>query len=209
MFGAYQAGSKTKKEKKPKVDYAKQQQDLADQAAAMFKNKENEEAATQKQQFAEKTQQAKEDRTQARAEGKKYAEEVLGRKKQGLTPEERQALQSEAYKGIERSMEGANRKLLGEQSLHGIVGKGGVGYAQRRDLQRMGDEAKQQAERDITGLNAKRELQNLAAAIALEQGEASQSQLDKQLAMDELNLLEEKKKQKKLEDHISQLFDRI
>jgi hypothetical protein len=93
-------------------------------------------------------------------------------------------------------MQSANRKLLGDQGQHGIVGKGGVGYAQQRDLQRLGTEAQAGAQRDISKQNADLRLKNIAAIYAGEQGEAAQSQLDNQMALDQLQFAEEKKTKK-------------
>ena len=126
----------------------------------------------------------------------------------GLDPAKRQAMQYEANKGIQRSMQSANRKLLGDQASHGIVGKGGVGYAQQRDLQRMGAEAQAGVHRDLDKMNADLRMKNLAATFAGGQGEAAQAQLDKQLALDELNLNDERKRQRLLEDQIYRQFTR-
>ena len=118
-------------------------------------------------------------------------------------------MQYEANKGIQRSMQQANRKLLGEQGLHGITGKSGVGYAQQRDLQRMGAEAQAGVHRDLDKLNADLALKKLAASFNIEQGEAAQSQLDKQIALDELNLAEERKRQRFFEEQANKQFSRI
>ena len=93
-----------------------------------------------------------------------------------------------------------DRKLLGEQGRRGIVGKGGVGYAQRRDLHRMGAEAEGAVHRDLDKLDSDLALKKLAAMFNIEQGEASQQSLDKQLALDELKYEDEKKRQRRLED---------
>ena len=118
-------------------------------------------------------------------------------------------MQYEANKGIQRSTQAANRKLLGDQASHGVVGKGGVGYAQQRDLQKMSTEAQSGVHRDLDKMNADLRLKNIAAIFAGEQGEASQAQLDKQLALDELNLNEEKKRQRAMEDQMNRLFSRL
>jgi hypothetical protein len=152
---------------------------------------------------------AKNARNKARQEGRAYAEEVISRDVQGLTPAQRNAMQYEANKNIQRAHQSANRQLLGEQSRHGIVGKGGVGYAQQRDLQRLANEARGQSQRDLDRLNADLALKKLAAMFNIEQGEATQSQLDRQLASDELRLADERRRQKHYEDQFNRLFSRV
>lgn len=160
-------------------------------------------------QLTQKVDQAKKDRNTARQEGREYSKDVLNQEMQGLDPVKRQAMQYEANKGIQRSMQQSNRKLLGDQALHGIAGKSGVGYAQQRDLQRMGSEAQAGVHRDLDKLNSDLALKKLAASFNIEQGEAAQSQLDKQLALDELQLADERKRQRFFEEQANKQFSRI
>lgn len=153
--------------------------------------------------------ESKKARDVARQEGRKYAEDVISRDVQGLTPAQRNAMQYEANKNIQRAHQSANRQLLGEQSRHGIVGKGGVGYAQQRDLQRLANDARGQSQRDLERLNADLALKKLAAMFNIEQGEATQSQLDRQLAADELRLGQERKRQRNYEEQFNRLFSRV
>ena len=118
-------------------------------------------------------------------------------------------MQYEAQRNIERQHQNAQRKLLGEQSRHGIVGKGGVGYAQMNDLQRLANESQGQATRDIEKLNADLAMKKLAAMFNIEQGEATQNQLDRQMAIDELDLERERKRQRFFEDQFNRLFSRV
>lgn len=205
MFGHHKRKRERKKLKQQKSDFEAQKKQFEDQSP----QREKEAADFQKSQVAEKTAQSKEDRKQAREEGKAYAEDVLNRDVQGLDPAKRQAMQYEANKGIQRSMQSANRKLLGDQAQHGIVGKGGVGYAQQRDLQKMGTEAQAGVHRDLDKLNSDLALKKIAAMFNIEQGEASQAQLDKQLAIDELQLADERKRQRNFEDQFNRMFNRV
>lgn len=159
--------------------------------------------------IGEKKQTAEKERGEATQKGMAQARELFNRETQGFTPAERQARQYEAERGIERGMQAAHRKLLGDQAQRGIVGKGGVKYAQQRDLERMGMEAKGQAHRDLEKLNADRALKKLAAEFAAGQGEAALSQLDKQAALDELNLENELKKQRSYQNQFNRSFSRI
>ena len=204
MFGHHKARRAKRRLKEEKAELDKQQSD--------FKNdpeREKQASEMQSKQVAEKTAQAKADRTAAREEGRKYAEDIMSRDVQGLDPKRKAAMQYEANKGIQRSMQSANRKLLGDQSQRGIVGKGGVGYAQQRDLQRMAMDAQGQVQRDVDKLNEDQRMRNRAAMHTIESGEASQQQLDKQMALDELQLADEKKRQREFEDKFHRIFSRI
>lgn len=171
--------------------------------------RENKERQDMDQRVNQQIQSSKENRNKSRQEGRAYAEDVLSRNVQGLTPEQKNAMQYEANQQIKRATQSANRRLLGEQGMHGISGKSGVAYAQQRDLQRLANEARGQSQRDIDKLNADQRLKNLAAMFNIEQGEASQAQLDRQLALDELQIEQERKKQKNYEDQFNRLFSRI
>jgi hypothetical protein len=172
--------------------------------------REKEASDFQQAQVEEKSGRAAQTRKNSYAEGRKRIQDLYNDDSiQGIDPQKRQALQYEANKGIQRSMQSANRKLLGDQGQHGIVGKGGVGYAQQRDLQRLGTEAQAGAQRDISKQNADLRLKNIAAIYAGEQGEAAQSQLDNQMALDQLQFAEEKKRQRNMEDQLNRLFSRV
>ena len=206
MFGHYKAKRAKKKLKQEKSDFEAQKQ--AEEANSPQKQKEA--SDFQNQQVKEKTAQSSEERKKAYGEGRQRIKDLYDDPTiQGLDPEKRQAMQYEANKGIQRSTQAANRKLLGDQATHGILGKGGVGYAQQRDLQRMGQEAQGGVTRDLNKLNADLRLKNIAATLAGEQGEAAQSQLDKQMAIDELQLADEKKRLRMLEDQFYKQFSRV
>jgi len=204
MFGHY----RRKRKRKEQSEREKQslQNELTQERERQSAEPTPEEMKTSVQ---ERFDQARKDREMGRKEGRQYAEEVLGREVQGLDPHERSVMQYEAQRNIERQHQNASRKLLGDQSSHGIVGKGGVGYAQQADLQRIANESQGQATRDIEKLNSERQLKNLAAMFNIEQGEATQTQLDRQMAIDELELEREKKRQRKFDDEYYRLFSRI
>jgi hypothetical protein len=73
----------------------------------------------------------------------------------------------------------------------------------------MAQDAQAGVHRDLDKLDKDLELKKIAAIYAGGQGAASQSQLDKQLAIDELDLIEERKKAKTWEDKFNQAFSRI
>lgn len=145
----------------------------------------------------QRTMEAGQEREASQARGAKHAQEVLSRKVTGLDPQHRSALQYEAHRGIDREHQAANRRLLGEQGQRGIVGKGGVAYAQQRDQQRLANEAKGAVHRDLDKMDSDLQLKKLAAGYNIEQGDVVQDQLDKQMALDELDLGNERKKHSK------------
>lgn len=203
MFGHHKRKREKRRLKTAKEELSQKQ--AAWDTASPEREKESE--AFKQSQVNEKSAQAAEDRKKAYAEGRERIQGLYNDPSiQGIDPAKRQALQYEANKGIQRSVQANNRKLLGDQAMHGIVGKGGVGYAQQRDLHRLGTEAQAGVHRDLDKLNADLRLKNIAAIFAGEQGEASQAQLDKQMAMDELNLNEEKKRQRAMEEQYNKMM---
>lgn len=155
-------------------------------------------------------EEGREIRRKGREEGRQSAREFLTKPPpEGLDPEKRKALQYEANKGIQRGMQAAHRKLLGEQSQRGISGRSGIGYAQQADLFKKADEAKGGVQRDLTKIDSDLALKKQAAELAYGEGEAAQSLLDKQLAIDEMNLKSEKQRQRMLEDQIYRQFNRV
>jgi len=205
MFGYHKAKREKKRAKKEREQLGRERSQLEGQKPQLELQNE----AAQKAQIDQKTQESKVARQEARKEGRQYAEDVIGRDVQGLTPAQRNAMQFEANKQIQRQHQAANRKLLGEQGRHGIVGKGGVGYAQQRDLQRSADESQGQVTRDLDKLNSDLALKKLAAMFNIEQGEVGQNQLDRQMAADELKLADEQKRQRRYEDQFNRSFSRV
>ena len=206
MFGHHKAKRESRRKKRA-------------EEAENLKQKEYEAGAPERERLAEEIKKTKveEKSAQSAADRKKSYEEGRERIKslysdptiEGIPEKERNAIKYEANKNIHRSMNSANRKLLGSQSQHGIQGQGGVGFAQQQELQRLAQEGYGGVERDVNSLNEKRRMQNIAAIFAGEQGEASQSQLDKQMAADELDLADEKRRQRMFEDQFYKQFSRV
>ena len=207
MFGHHAAKRASNRLRKEQSQLNKQKSDW--QKASPEREKEASEM--QNKQVAEKSAQSAADRKIAREEGRKDTEQFLKDTAniEGLDPEKRKALQYEANKGIQRGVQSANRKLLGEQSQHGIVGKGGVGYAQQRDLQRLGIDAQNQANRDLTKLDRDMAMKRQAQIFTGGEGNAATAGLDKQIALDELQLADERKRQRNFEDQFNRLFSRV
>lgn len=199
--------------KRAKKKLYKQQQDLENQQKLWEAGSADRLKADQDTKNAiasENAAKASADRDVAKAKGRKDVEDLLSDASiQGLPEETRKAMQYEASKQIQRSHQAANRKLLGEQGQRGIVGKGGVGYAQQKELQKLANEAQGQATRDLNKLNEDARLKRIAAIFAGQQGEASQAQLDKQLALDELKYEEEKKRNRFYEEQANRQFSRV
>lgn len=146
-------------------------------------------------------------RRNAEKEGRAYANEFIG--PGGMDPKEYKALQYEAHRGIHRNEQAANRKLLGEQGKRGIIGHGGVGYAQQRELQRAAQEQRGQANRDLTKLDTDIAAKNKAARGALELGYVGNSLLDRQIAEDAARYDEESERLKKNEKRASSNYSRV
>lgn len=162
--------------------------------------KEQAQKATNEQQIAQNVQKSKENRNIAFGEGVEKGKKFFAERPSGLDPKERQSMQYEAQRQIQRQTQGAERKLLGEQGRRGILGKSGVAYQQHRDLGRIGQEAENQSLRDIEKLDSDLGMKQLAANFAIGQGEAGQQQLDYQLQEDKLRMEEDRKRQRALED---------
>lgn len=206
MFGYHKAKREKKKLAHQVGQLKKQEKGFSNKQQDYDKNQRE----SQLSQANERASQMSEDRKKNYAEGRQRALGLFNDQSiSGIDPEKRKAMQYEANKHIQRQHQSANRRLLGEQGVHGIVGKGGIGYAQQRDLQRLANESYGQSRRDLDKLDADQRMRNMAAVFAAEQGEAAQGQLDKQLALDELKLDEEKKRQRNFENQFNRLFSRL
>lgn len=149
----------------------------------------------------------KEKRKEDRSEGRQYAEEVLSRDVQGLTPEQRKNMESSGQRRLNRDIQGYQRQLTAQQGKSGI--RGGAAYAQNADLARIGQEAQGQFQRDLSNLDSDLALKKLAAMFNIEQGEAAQGQTERQMAIDTLQLENERKRQRYLEDKFNRAFTKV
>lgn len=134
------------------------------------------------QKIANRIANAKKERRAATSEGYKEFEKFYKKPTEGYTPKERASLQYEGERQVDREQQNAQRKLLGEQSSRGIVGRGGVGEAQRRELMRAGQEARGTVTRDLDKLSSDRALKKQAQKFAMGQGEATHAALDREKA---------------------------
>jgi len=179
------------------------------QKTAQTKEKSSQPKESKSEKIEKISQKNKEERQKSFKEGEKNALDTFEKDIPGLHPEKKKAMEYESEREIDRELENADRALLGDQSRRGIVGKGGVGYAQRADLKRIGLEEKGKAKRDLAKLDKDLSIKKAAAAFAGGQGEAALSNLDRQSALSELQLNKEKKHQRKKEKKFSHLFNRI
>lgn len=140
-----------------------------------------------------------------REEHRKRGEEFHARKFTGLTPEERARQESDASRKINRQVQGQQRELIGKQGHHGL--RGGSAYAQKADLARLGNEAKNEAFSAIQGRDQDLALKKMASQFAIEEGGAAEHVLNEQEAMNQL-LLENERKRNKRYGHEAQ-FNRI
>ena len=197
MFGYHEAKRERRRAKQENQNLISKQKNFSEEA---MKRKQEQELQN-KNKLNENIAQSKATRESGYNQGLQNVKNLYNDSSiVGLDPEKRKALQFEANRGIQRNMQTAERKLLGEQGQRGIAGKSGVGYAQQRDLAHTGMEAQAGVHRDLDKLNADLELKNKAAHFAGGMGEAAQAQLDRQLAIDEMNYEGEKNRQRELED---------
>lgn len=205
MFGHHKAKREKKRLKREQEAFNQQKTEWENQSPAREKQFNEQ----RKQQIGEKTAQSEATRSAAREKGRNELKNFLKESVEGLNPQHKQALQYEANKGIKRSYQNANRKLLGEQSQNGIGGQGGVGFAQQMSLQDMARQNQGQVTRDINKLDNDVALKRQAQIFAGGEGEAAQAMLDNQIAEDELNLMDERKRQRSFEDQFNKLLSRI
>ena len=151
--------------------------------------------------------QQKEQRTQAEKEGRAKGDELINREMQGLTPQQKLAMRESGQHRVGREYQGYQRQLAAQQSRRGI--RGGTAYSQQADLANHAAEAGRQSERDLSELDADQRLKNIAASFAVEKGEGANQALDRQSAIDELRLREDRKRQRSQEDRFNHLFSRI
>lgn len=196
MFGYHKA----KREKRRAARAANQMQ--APQASA-------EPTPSQEELIAQKVKDAEEKRAQNQQKGFEEGEAFVNKPIAGLDPEQKKAMQYEANQQARRYEQAASRKLLGDQATRGIVGKGGVAYAQQKDIQNQANELRGQSLRDINKLETDMALKKKAAILAFSQGKIAQSQLDEELARADLELEEQKRKNKFWEDQFNRNFSRI
>ena len=139
--------------------------------------------------------------------GRKRGEEFLSRNFTGFNPQQRQQYESQANRRINREVERQQRDLIGKQGRHGVYG--GAAYAQKADLARLGNEARQDSQSDIRNLDTALALKKMASQFAIEEGEAANRLLDEQSALDSLNLEEEKRRQRMYENRFNRNFNRL
>lgn len=203
MFGYHKAKRERKRAKREKSA-------LQDEINNLKKQQMTDPVQEQKTHQAQVNEIANEQKTRdrvARDEGRAYADEVLSREYTGLGDTQRRSLQESANSQINRDIQGYEKKILAQQGRRGV--RGGAAYAQQQDLARLGTEAQQQMQRDLSTLDADLALKKLAAAYNIEQGEVGQETLRQQSARDILGSYDQKKYQKWLADQANKLFQRI
>jgi hypothetical protein len=173
------------------------------------KKQEKRELQHEKAYVSKTAHKAREKREHATERGMQRTREIFGKEEQGLTPAQRSAMQYEAERQIGRGHQAQRRQLLGEQAQRGIVGKGGVAYAQQRDLARGASEQKGQVQRDLDKLNADLALKKQAAIFAGGQGEAALAGQEREQALNELRHRNERKMQKAQLERFSRSFSRV
>lgn len=209
LYKSYRKGRKEKKEK-ARLQADKEAMDRENEFYNLEKpKKELEYRRNLREMVRPDEEEAKRSRSQARQEGREYAKDVLSQQVEGLSPRQKAAMQNEAFQRIGREQHAAQRRLGGIQGRRNIGARSGVAFAQQQELDRQAQEARGGVQRDVEKLDADLALKKLAAMFNIEQGEAAQSNLDRQLALDEIELAEEKRRQRQLQDQMNRYFSRI
>lgn len=190
MFGHHKRQRERKKIKREKASLANERSMWESQQP----ERDKAEREQQEQQLEKNVGTATKRRREAELAGREDLKKFLGQDIEGLSPQQRKIMQYEANKQVQDAYHQENRRLQGEQSRHGLVGKGGIAYSQQRNLQKVGQQARGQAARDLSRLDSDLALKKLAAIFTGGKGEAAQSQLDRQTAQDQLELADEKKR---------------
>lgn len=140
-------------------------------------------------------------------EGWKEGEELFNRDVKGLTPEQRRVIESNARRRLNRSLQGAQRDVLASQGASGI--RGPAAYAQQQDIRNAAREAEGDFYRDLEEYDPELALKKLAMMFNVQQGRRAQGHLNRQQALDEMRLREERAKQRELQEYFRGQFGRI
>lgn len=153
------------------------------------------------------SERLKQGQSQSRQQGRAEAQEFLRQPQQGLTPEQRQNLQEQANRQLNRDLQGYQRKLVGKQGVSGI--KGGAAYAQQADLARMALDAQQEFQRDLSNLDIDQALKKAALIFGVGENYLGEDVLRNQQALDLLSGFENKRHNRSLENKFNRYFERI
>lgn len=203
MFGYHKA----KREKKR----AKREREALQEEIERLKQEKQtdpvQEQRTHQEQVNQLANEQKGRDQEAVKEGTKRFDELINRDYKGLSDNQRRVLQESSDAQINKDIQGYEKRLLAQQGRRGV--KGGAAYAQQQDLARLGAEAQQQMQRDLSALDADLVMRKIAAAYNVEQGEVAQEALRQQMARDVLGSYDQRKYQKWLAEQANRLFQRI
>ena len=203
MFGYHKARREKKRAKREKLA-------MQDEVNRLKQEKLVDPVQEQKTHQTQVNQVADEQRgrdLEAQQKGTQRFDELMNRGYKGLEDTQRRALQESANSQINKDIQGYEKKILAQQGRRGV--KGGAAFAQQQDLARLGTEAQQQMQRDLSTLDADLVLRKIAAAYNVEQGEVGQEALRQQMARDTLGSYDQKKYQKWLAEQANRLFQRV
>ena len=134
------------------------------------------------------------------------AERLISETK-GFTPEQKALKESDAQQRLNNDMQGYQRNITSRQGASGI--KGGAAYAQNADLAKLGMQAQGQFQSDLAQLDQDLALKKAAAKYSIGQGNATQNQLNQQIAEDTEQTEKERKRQQALEDQVNKILARL
>lgn len=151
-------------------------------------------------------QKMKEQQRIDREQGYADAERLISETK-GFTPEQKALKESDAQQRLNNDMQGYQRNITSRQGASGI--KGGAAYAQNADLAKLGMQAQGQFQSDLAQLDQDLALKKAAAKYSIGQGNATQNQLNQQIAEDTEQTEKERKRQQALEDQVNKILARL
>lgn len=152
-------------------------------------------------------QMAQKERQQARAEGQKYANEVLGRKYEGLAPDERTYLENQYAQDLERDLSGQSREFANRLGRKSRIA--GIQNAHQADLANQRQRGKLEYRGALDQLNRDIAMKKQAAAFAIESGEAAQSAIDRQQALENARHQQQHVIQRRASKKLNRAFNRI
>ena len=203
MFGYHAEKRQRKREQKRR----KALQSEISKLKATQPNDPIQEQKTHQAQINDMAAEQRQRDVEAQQRGDQRYQDLRSQYSKGLEDKQRRVLQESANSQINRDIQGYEKKLLSQQGRRGV--KGGAAFAQQQDLARLGSEAQQQMQRDLSVLDSELALRQVAAAYNVQQGEIAQEALRNQMAKDTLESYDQRKYQKWLASEANKLFHSI
>lgn len=178
--GAYEKGKEKKKTKEAEKAQQQQQRDVFQKSILENDPYKNLEDFQKRQENL--ARQLREQSQVARQEAGQEFDQAFANPPQGLSDEQRRAMQERANRQIGSQTQNYIRQIAGRMGARGVRG-GSVANLQR-EIARTGNEALGDFQRRLEEMNADQVLRKIAGRFALQEGAAAQTALDRQAAAD-------------------------